>query len=50
MDDSSPEARRSLLGWPAPVRPAPGRWTLLASAATMVAIATAAIVIVMACM
>jgi hypothetical protein len=47
VDDPGDQTRRSALPWPAPVRAAPGRWTVLASAALMVAAAVTAVVIVM---
>jgi hypothetical protein len=46
MDDQPADRRRSALPWPDPVRSGPGRWTLLASALLVVALAAAALTIV----
>jgi hypothetical protein len=53
IEDDSPgpsadETRRSVLPWPDPVRSAPGRWTLVASWATVVVLAAAALFFVIA--
>jgi hypothetical protein len=46
--DQGRDRRRSALPWPDPVRSGPGRWTLLVSAAAMVALVVVALVIVLA--
>jgi hypothetical protein len=48
MDDDPARQRRSALPWPDPVRRGPGRWTLVASAAIILAIAVGALAVVLA--
>jgi hypothetical protein len=46
VDEPQRPARRSALPWPSPVRPPPGRWTVLVSAALMLAVGLAAVAVV----